>query len=212
MTKSAHLTKQKILQSAKAEFMANGFMNASLRTIASNAGVTTGAMYRHFQDKDALFCALVDNAIEAAQKAVSTASAETHILQGEDPVSPEHNEHEHQIIEKLLNYIYSDFDAFTLLLTKSAGSTHENFLDELCELYTKNCMETLTWMHDTNIAPKSVDYMTVHVIASSFVNAFAEIILHNMKKDDALKFITNIEEFFHFGTMHMMGVPCAPEK
>lgn len=35
--------------------------DTSLRTIAANAGLTTGAMYRHFKDKDALFCALVDD-------------------------------------------------------------------------------------------------------------------------------------------------------
>ena len=61
-------TKKKILDSAMAEFLDKGFMNASLRTIASNAGLTTGAMYRHFKDKDALFCALVDDAIAFARR------------------------------------------------------------------------------------------------------------------------------------------------
>ena len=55
MGESAIETKKKILDSAMAEFLEKGFMNASLRTIASNAGLTTGAMYRHFKDKDALF-------------------------------------------------------------------------------------------------------------------------------------------------------------
>ena len=59
MSESAAETKAKIIESAKKEFLEKGFMNASLRTIAANAGVTTGAMYRHFKDKDALFCALV---------------------------------------------------------------------------------------------------------------------------------------------------------
>ena len=63
-------TKQKLLESAKKEFLEKGFMGASLRTIAANAGVTTGAMYLHFKDKDAFFCALVDEAIDAATKIV----------------------------------------------------------------------------------------------------------------------------------------------
>ena len=64
MSESAAETKAKILESAKKEFLEKGFVNASLRTIAANAGLTTGAMYRHFKDKDALFCALVDQAID----------------------------------------------------------------------------------------------------------------------------------------------------
>ena len=78
MSESAVETKAKILESAKNEFLEKGFINASLRTIASNAGVTTGAMYRHFKDKDALFCALVDEAIAFAQKTVMLADVMNH--------------------------------------------------------------------------------------------------------------------------------------
>ena len=62
MADASEETKSKILTSAKTEFLEKGFTNASLRTIAANAGLTTGAMYRHFKDKDALFCVLVSDA------------------------------------------------------------------------------------------------------------------------------------------------------
>ena len=71
-------TKKKLLESAKKEFLEKGFMNASLRTIAANAGVTTGAMYRHFKDKNAFFCALVDDAIEVTKKTVMLAGSDNH--------------------------------------------------------------------------------------------------------------------------------------
>ena len=73
MAESSIETKTKLLESAKKEFLEKGFMNASLRTIAANAGVTTGAMYRHFKDKNAFFCALVDDAIEVTKKTVMLA-------------------------------------------------------------------------------------------------------------------------------------------
>ena len=71
-------TKKTLLESAKKEFLQKGFAGASLRTIAANAGVTTGAMYRHFKDKDAFFCALVDDAVEATKKVVMFADSKTH--------------------------------------------------------------------------------------------------------------------------------------
>ena len=38
-------TKEKLLASAKTEFMEKGYAKASLRKICANAGVTTGALY-----------------------------------------------------------------------------------------------------------------------------------------------------------------------
>ena len=206
MAESATDTKKKIIESAKKEFLENGFTNASLRTIAANAGVTTGAMYRHFKDKDALFCSLVDNAIDVTTQVVMEADIMTHQIE-ENLVSKEHHQKEDKIVSDFLDYIYSDFDAFTLLLTKSAGSTHERFLDEMCELYSTNCFKTLKWMHDQGIASNAPNEMTVHVVASSLINAFAEIIIHKIPKDKAVEFIKNINNFFHYGTMHMMGIP-----
>lgn len=207
MSESSAETKKRILESAKKEFLEKGFTNASLRTIASNAGLTTGAMYRHFKDKDDLFCSLVDQAVEVTTKAVMTADVATH-SQFDTPFSKKHFEAETEVTTNLLDYIYDNFDCYTLLLTKSAGSKHENFLDEMCELYTKNCEKTFSWMYRQKFVPKKVDKMTIHVIASTLINAFAEIILHKMSRKNALAYIGNITEFFRFGSMHMMGVDC----
>ena len=78
MAESSIETKNKLLESAKKEFLEKGFTAASLRKIAANAGVTTGAMYRHFKDKDSFFCALVDDAIETTKKLVMLADSSNH--------------------------------------------------------------------------------------------------------------------------------------
>ena len=207
MAESSTVTKEKILESAKKEFLDKGFVNASLRTIAANAGLTTGAMYRHFKDKDALFCALVDEAIDVTTKTVMMADA-LHHIDLDNVVSNEHFEQEKKSTNDLLDYIFANFDVFTLLLTKSAGSTHEHFQEEICELYTKNCEQTFNWMYENKIATKKVDIMTIHFIASTIINAFTEIITHRMPKTKAFQYIENIEEFTRFGMIHMMGIPC----
>ena len=207
MSESAAETKAKILESAKKEFLEKGFVNASLRTIAANAGLTPGAMYRHFKDKDALFCALVDQAIDFTTQTVMLADS-SHHLDLDNLVSKEHFEQERESTNELLNYIFDNFDTFTLLLTKSAGSTHEHFQEEICELYTKNCEETFYWMYKNHISSKKVDTMTVHFIASTVINAFVEIITHKMSKETAMQYIDNIEAFTRYGMMHMMGISC----
>ena len=48
-----------LLASAKTHFLENGYEKASLRKICSSAGVTTGALYFSFANKEALFDALI---------------------------------------------------------------------------------------------------------------------------------------------------------
>lgn len=67
-TESASLeTKVRLQQCAVCEFMEKGFLKASLRSICREAGVTTGALYFFFQDKDDLFVSLVGDVLQQIQ-------------------------------------------------------------------------------------------------------------------------------------------------
>ena len=57
-------TRELLLASAKQEFLEKGYQGASLRSICKNAGVTTGALYFFFQDKEDLFAAIVEPVLE----------------------------------------------------------------------------------------------------------------------------------------------------
>ena len=50
-----------LLECAKQEFLAHGFQGASLRRICAGAGVTTGAVYFFFQNKEDMFAQIVAN-------------------------------------------------------------------------------------------------------------------------------------------------------
>ena len=50
---SYEVTHQKILDSGKKLFLKNGYERTNLRELCKAAGVTTGAFYRHFEDKSA---------------------------------------------------------------------------------------------------------------------------------------------------------------
>ena len=52
-------TKEKLIDSAKKEFLEKGYNKASLRKICADAGVTTGALYFFFKDKEDLFDSIV---------------------------------------------------------------------------------------------------------------------------------------------------------
>jgi TetR/AcrR family transcriptional regulator, transcriptional repressor for nem operon len=58
-------TRERLLQAASREIYRSGFQSASLDTILAVAGVTKGALYYHFDSKEALGYAVVDEVIAA---------------------------------------------------------------------------------------------------------------------------------------------------
>jgi TetR/AcrR family transcriptional repressor of nem operon len=56
-------TRERLLQAASREIYRAGFQSASLDTILAVAGVTKGALYHHFDSKEALGHAVVDEVI-----------------------------------------------------------------------------------------------------------------------------------------------------
>ncbi|HAH63800.1 MAG TPA: hypothetical protein DCL73_17065 [Treponema sp.] len=200
-------TKKHILDSAQQEFLEKGFCGASLRTIAANAGVTTGALYRHFKDKDALFAAIAGDTVDAVRALVKDAeSRELDFLMAGLPRGIE-DDHQDDTFKTLIDYIYDRFDIFTLLLTKSSGSTYENFLQDVTDMYAGMCQSLVKELHRKKIIVH-IDDLTVHVLASCFVTSIKEIILHRIPRKKAAGFLSNIHTFYHYGWMHLFGLPC----
>ena len=57
-------TRQSLLSSARDVFLSVGYHGATLDQIAAKAGFTKGALYWHFPNKQAIFLALIADAIE----------------------------------------------------------------------------------------------------------------------------------------------------
>ena len=136
-----HALDDRITEAAAAEFLENGFKNASLRKIAAQAGVTIGAIHTRYQTKDALFCALVQPLIERIGGAFAAIRGSYY---GDAPVlTPEHMAASMQMeSEAILHLLFDDYDRAVLLLCRSAGSSLESFVDSLVE---QKIRETLTF-------------------------------------------------------------------
>jgi AcrR family transcriptional regulator len=61
--RAPELTRRKILETAFTEFFANGFQAASLNRVVESAGTTKGAVFHHFDSKNSLGYAVLDEII-----------------------------------------------------------------------------------------------------------------------------------------------------
>jgi AcrR family transcriptional regulator len=67
-------TIEALLSAARALFLAKGFAGTATPEIVSAAGVTRGALYHHFEDKQALFRAVIEAEMAAVARQIERAT------------------------------------------------------------------------------------------------------------------------------------------
>jgi AcrR family transcriptional regulator len=77
MQQRSEETRTKILDSAAKLFSTRGFGAASVDEICAEAGISKGAFYHHFESKQALFLALLDNWLQAIDNAIESSKDKT---------------------------------------------------------------------------------------------------------------------------------------
>lgn len=119
-------TQTRILAAAKTEFLEKGFRNASLRTIVKLAGVTTGAFYGYYSNKEALFSALVEPHAAAIMGKFMQVQDHFAQLPDEDQIQQMGME-SGACFDWMIDYLYSDqthYDAVKLIICCSEGTPY----------------------------------------------------------------------------------------
>ena len=114
--------RQHLLECAKREFLEKGYMKASLRNICKEAGVTTGALYFFFKDKEDLLAALVEEPLRQLYAIMEEHYATE--MHNEDQVAQLDiaDDGDLEASRQIIRQMYANREAFLLLLTKSQGS------------------------------------------------------------------------------------------
>lgn len=204
--KTDNETKDKLIASAKAEFTEKGFMKASLRKICADAGVTTGALYFFFKDKEDLFAAIVEAPLQSLMGIMKQ-----HFMEDEQTISEfngiSSNEEEHRsFAANLVHRLYADYDVFMLLLTKSQGSRFENMIDDLVEMLEKNYSEMSRKIAKQNPHFKINEYMQ-HWLTHMSIDAFIHLLTHEPDEKRAMQHMAQIMQYIIGGWMKMILIP-----
>lgn len=198
--KSEKQTKEKLLISAQKEFMEKGYNGASLRNICKNAGVTTGAMYFFFKDKEDLFASIVREPFEKLLTLMNAHYKEElkHInrmfeLNKDFKLNVDFKEDKEAAI-MILDYLYKDKDVFILLLMKSQGSSYENCMDEVVSITEKHYRILADKMSEI-CKVESMDDYTLHWYSHLQIFSFAQFLMHGISREEAMKQIENLMKF-----------------
>lgn len=208
--KSDRETKEKLLESAKSEFLKNGYMKASLRKICADAGVTTGALYFFFEGKEDLFASIVEPPLNALTEVLAQHFIEDMSIVSAPGFVEQYSiavDKDHEIFgASLVHHIYQHYDAFMLLLTKAQGSRFENCVDGLVELIEKSYREIANGIVAQNPGSQVNEYMS-HWFTHISVDAFIHLLTHEPDEQKAVGYMKLIMAYLVRGWMNMIMMP-----
>ena len=181
--------KLKIIDNAKDEFLAKGYTNSSMRSIAKSSGITVGNLYRYFKCKKDLFSYVT----EPAYKQLKQLFKHTH----SKPVIKSFGNREN--IEQLKKAIdagtslFSDYRRELLIIIDgSQGTKYEKAYEEILKLVENNSMYHLKSL-------KSVKYKDTSILSKAISTGFMEGIFEIVRREnDKRKIRSLISNYFTF--------------
>ena len=201
---------KRLIEAAGQEFLKNGFENSSVRTIAQKAQTSPRAIYTRFENKEALFQAVIEPAYSDFMELFKN-DKEVYWENAESGRLPERPE-EYYI--KYLEFAYKHKKQFHLLLTCAKGSRFESFTGTLAWLdldylqthlprvlnNQKNFSSDL--LKNWGISDSSRKLFFESITLAFYQNLFIPFI-NGMSFEDAKDYIIKLTQFYSAGITTM---------
>lgn len=196
--------RERILATATAEFLGRGFSDASLRRIAAAAGVTTGAVYGHFSGKASLFDAIVEGPAEELYRRYVASQEAFYDRPLEEQSFEAMRRLEDELTSELYGFVFDHRDAFLLVLTRSAGTRWEGYLDRFADIESASTARYVREMGEKGVSVRAISEPMARTLARQFFVGFFQPLVEGMDRAQALVFVAEYSTFYHAGYAALM--------
>lgn len=194
MSTKAEDTEKNILNTARKHFLKDGFSGASLRNIVKDAGLTTGAFYKYYPTKEALFDALTDPYIEHIYQIYDRVVEDFEKLSAKEQTS-NMSDTSGDGMDQMIDYIYEHYDNFRLLLKCGDSGKFETFIHNMVDREMRYSLEYVKKMKEDGIEIPIVGESLMHMIYTGFFSSIFQIIEHDIDKETAKRNVHKLREF-----------------
>ena len=194
MSTKAEDTEKNILNTARKHFLKDGFSGASLRNIVKDAGLTTGAFYKYYPTKEALFDALTDPYIEHIYQIYDRVVEDVAKLSAKEQTS-NMSDTSGDGMDQMIDYIYEHYDNFRLLLKCGDSGKFETFIHNMVDREMRSSLEYVKKMKEDGIEIPIVGESLMHMIYTGFFSSTFQIIEHDIDKETAKRNVHKLREF-----------------
>lgn len=199
------ITHKNILESGKQLFLKNGYERTNLRELCKGAGITTGAYYRHFEDKATLFSTLVEPAVNGIRARYDAAGDRCFDYISSNNMTELWNVSSKTMVE-FIDFIFSYFDEFKLLLQCSDGTKYIGFTDWMVKKEVEDTLKLYDALDAKGIQYKRLGLKELHMLNHSYYSCIFETILHDYTKEEAIQSTHTLAEFFTAGWRKVHGL------
>lgn len=194
MSTKAEDTEKNILNTARKHFLKDGFSGASLRNIVKDAGLTTGAFYKYYPTKEALFDALTDPYIGHIYQIYDRVVEDFEKLSAKEQTS-NMSDTSGDGMDQMIDYIYEHYDNFRLLLKCGDSGKFETFIHNMVDREMRSSLEYVKKMKEDGIEIPIVGESLMHMIYTGFFSSIFQIIEHDIDKETAKRNVHKLREF-----------------
>lgn len=194
MSTKAEDTEKNILNTARKHFLKDGFSGASLRNIVKDARLTTGAFYKYYPTKEALFDALTDPYIEHIYQIYDRVVEDFEKLSAKEQTS-NMSDTSGDGMDQMIDYIYEHYDNFRLLLKCGDSGKFETFIHNMVDREMRSSLEYVKKMKEDGIEIPIVGESLMHMIYTGFFSSIFQIIEHDIDKETAKRNVHKLREF-----------------
>ena len=188
-----HSLDEKIIKAAMDEFREKDFIKASLNKIAEKAGLTTGAVYTRYKNKDELFCSLVYPLLEEMQRRFSPLEKAYNDVRDSEDIGDilKVIRTERQIYVDIL---FSYYDECILLFCRSTGSSVEAKLNKWAKQKAVSTAEFICQR-----AKKEIDTDLIELIMNEQFQFYRYVLQKGYDKEKTVRLMDSVEEFHESG-------------
>lgn len=197
-------TQARIRAAATEEFLEKGFRQASLRTIAAKAGVTTGALYGYYAGKEDMFRDLVGEAYQTILDWYRGTLEEFFALP-EERQPEEMGRISGRCLEKMLAYMCERRTEFHLILQCAEGTEFARLIDTCADMETEATHAYYAVLARLGRPVPDIDPRLEHILITGMMQAYFEIVIHDMPLEDGRVYLRELHDFYSAGWKKIMG-------
>ena len=193
-------TKELIVKVAKAEFIAHGYTNTTLRKVASKCNITATAIYRHFRDKEEIFQAVIRPFIEKLNKVSNEIEKTDYDLLFNNNVEQVWAFEEDRNIH--FELLFTEDRPIINLVIKERREWLKNIL---LESEYNSTMKYLNKMRELGYKLNDFDDLSYKAILDSYLEAYFHVLEMKLSKEDSFNICKTISEFYRVGFRNLLG-------
>lgn len=182
-----------ILETARRRFLADGFLGATMRDIASESGCSLGNLYTYFANKDELLAELVRPTIASIRSLIETAS----LLPRGDGLAPVDFVASHP--QEAFRFLEEHREPLVLLLLHSEGSRLSGFRETLAQELTDLLARHIENGPGSSRQPSEPSPFFLHQLATFLIVCVEEVIHHELPASRLPGFLEETARFVSKG-------------